>query len=504
MRNYIYIPTWRKLWLDLAIKLDDNKIATPSLWISDDKYINQINKKFNECEFINFRKINKWEYENIWLKTNINNYSLYSIINRTDFREFKEKTINMMNRQDMYWLYRNIDRDAIFYSILSYLFNTIWSKKIDFSIFSESPHSPATFITYYLCKHFWIKTYMFSSCSIAPVIFLKDWIDWNFLSIPKHIKLETNLKEYINNEIESFNNKFSQNDNKNFEPKYMINQKKEDTKKISKLIKYIKWVFYTLAWYNNNTYFFSISWINKKITFIDWIITFILRKKYEKNLNENLDNKSVKNVNLDDKYVYFPLHYEPERTSNPDWWDFFNQIDALIALRSKLPSDIKIYVKEHYSQLTSTLQWFRSRSKYFYDIINSLESIILINVNFNSRKLIKNSLFTCTLTWTATLEACFLWKSWFFMWHPWFEKIKWLNRFQNDKELNLTEIQKNKIEPIEIISHIKTFIEENWIFWTINPSNEKYYSSYYLNNDINNIESEQILELITNNIINEK
>ena len=497
MKKYIYVPTWRTIWLDLAIKLKEKNIASPSIYLSSDINLEKINKHFKKSKFINFHKINKWNYSIDWSKVNINNSSLYSIIEDSDFREFKEKSINLMNRQDMYWFYRLIDRESIFYDILLYLFNEISNKKIDFAIFCEAPHSPATFITYHLSEKLWIKTYVFNSCSLAPIIFLRQSIKWDYLTAPKNISKNNFIEKNIDDDITTFYNKTKKNTNEVFEPQYMIDQKKSDLKKIKPILKNINWLYHTIIWNNNNTYFFSISWFNKKINLKDWILTYLLRKKYSKYLNKNLCKNSINYIDFNEKYVYFPLHYEPERTSNPEWGKFFNQIESIIALRTLLPNNIKIYVKEHYSQITTILQWFRWRSLYFYDIINKLENVYLIGVNNDSKKLIENSQFTCSLTWTAVIESVLSWKPWIFMWEPWYETLSPFTKFNND--IDIEKLINKKIDKAKTLELIKEFISDKWVFWTINPSEEKYYNHYY-NNESKKNELDNLVKFISNYI----
>ena len=60
--------------------------------------------------------------------------------------------------------------------------------------------------------------------------------------------------------------------------------------------------------------------------------------------------KNIKTFSYDYDYVYFPLHYEPERTTNPDGGIFHDQFIALCNLRKLVPENIKILIKEHQSQ----------------------------------------------------------------------------------------------------------------------------------------------------------
>ena len=74
-----------------------------------------------------------------------------------------------------------------------------------------------------------------------------------------------------------------------------------------------------------------------------------------KNLNKAA-RINISKIDLSKKYVYFPLHFEPERTTNPDGKEFQDQFIALTKLRQIIPEDIDIVVKEHPTQLRSYLK----------------------------------------------------------------------------------------------------------------------------------------------------
>ena len=66
------------------------------------------------------------------------------------------------------------------------------------------------------------------------------------------------------------------------------------------------------------------------------------------------------------EFVYFALHFEPERTTNPDGGFFHDQFLAIIHLRKILPEDVNIFVKEHPSQFKVIDRGLKGRSPLFY------------------------------------------------------------------------------------------------------------------------------------------
>ena len=89
-----------------------------------------------------------------------------------------------------------------------------------------------------------------------------------------------------------------------------------------------------------------------------------IQRKRAKNLNESHIN--IINFDINNKeYVYFPLHYEHERSTNPDGGDFHDQFKAIQCLRNLIPENIDIIIKEHPSQFLVKGRGSRGRSPLF-------------------------------------------------------------------------------------------------------------------------------------------
>jgi hypothetical protein len=104
---------------------------------------------------------------------------------------------------------------------------------------------------------------------------------------------------------------------------------------------------------------------------------------------------------LDRKYVYFPLHYQPEASTLVCASKYEKQLFYIDSLAKSLPGDTLLYVKEHYALLGS-------RKLKFYRELKQYPNVILVNPLVSSRKLIENAEVVVTLTGSAGWEAMLL------------------------------------------------------------------------------------------------
>jgi hypothetical protein len=101
--------------------------------------------------------------------------------------------------------------------------------------------------------------------------------------------------------------------------------------------------------------------------------------------------------------VYF-LHYQPERTTLPEGFGFAQQLLAIQELRIAAPEDITIYVKEHPSTFTQLCDPTQ-RHPSFYDDIQAMEGVELINMDVDPFTLVDMAGLTATISGTVGVES---------------------------------------------------------------------------------------------------
>ena len=106
-------------------------------------------------------------------------------------------------------------------------------------------------------------------------------------------------------------------------------------------------------------------------------------------------------VDLNKKYVYFPLHLQPEATTIVCAQKYEKQLYFIDNLAKSLPADTLLYVKEHYSFLGN-------RKNSFYEALKEYPNVVLVNPWEDSISLTLHSTCVATLTGTAGQEAMML------------------------------------------------------------------------------------------------
>jgi hypothetical protein len=115
-----------------------------------------------------------------------------------------------------------------------------------------------------------------------------------------------------------------------------------------------------------------------------------------------IEKNLVKNIDLNQKFVYYPLHIEQERSTLIVTPFYTDDIEFIKNIIKSLPIDYTLYVKEHPSQLTR--HW---RDKKVYEELMSIPNVTVIHPHVSSLDLVKNCSLAITKSGTVALEAAF-------------------------------------------------------------------------------------------------
>ena len=425
--NVFYMPASRGLWRDIATHLTEGG-AEPAIWLGDWRHDDFAKKTYPNCEVLNFKtfqlQLSKRETKFV---------PPASYLRSKEFIQLKSQTLKLMDRQDESRAFGRLEREAYFYSMFNHLYSLIVERKIDAYVIGEAPHFTAQLIAYRICESLNIPTYHLVGNSFVPLV-----------EVSRHIvgePLQVVGKPDISNHIEEMTKALDAYRGGMPTPLYMQNQAKFDRDwKFSRyLLNYwkhlvglkLKPLLGKTARPDNDTTFRSRFPFQKNQK--HWLtpirinaLRLALEKEYAE-LSEFIDLTDKKLP----KFVYFPMPYEPERTSNPDGGDFYDAMDALLALRAYLPADVEIFVKEHPSQFARKLAGHKGRSPWTYQVIKNLAGVRLVSLDVPSSKLIESAEFVACITGTAALEAALVGKKGVIFGTPWFYRLPGVELFDN-------------------------------------------------------------------------
>jgi hypothetical protein len=402
--------------------------------------------------------------------------------------------------------FSGIERRRYFQELLRY-YLTVLNQNIDLIFFTDNPHSPHDVVFSMLCERKNIPIKILRESNIRGRYFIQDGLFGKLnLKLKSNELIDVPLLRDLPEDVKKFESSvartsYSLPSNIGFRRNHKIAYKKPlfyyawlgngaYFNFIAKLLK-VNFIF----WHLNKGFIKKILGLNyqplrsemddalkiktknyfdNKFTFIDNKMILIkgnLYKKYIRWIYSKIESKEPINKILNQKFIYFPLHYQPEATTYPYGRLYIDQLLALELLSISVPSDVKILLKEHPDTFNiSGLAWVRgafSRDPDFYSRISKFKNVIVCPLNIDSFELIDKSLFVATITGTTAIEASFRSKGSIVFGCAWFSDFEGIFSCVNIDEVRhaINKIMSNnfRINSIANLIQLKKFSDITFI-----------------------------------------
>lgn len=434
----IYCGCSNKVWLEVAEVLQKRHNWQPVYWVGHEPWIkDEFEKHYPDVPFHPLVDAVQGIPPSEFLHTK------RGVLDKVILEELavcELHAIKMMDRMDALGSFTYQERVRHYRTLLGYWLTILNQLQPDLVFFPDIPHMVFDFILYGLCILMEVPTMMFEASNVYSLSYLREKIDGETILIKEYQRLlrEGNL-EMIRSSPELTMFLDSLRGEYHDVPLYIRYVSKQDLYDRNTLKSLIQKIF---DFRNYSKYFRKqIGILSQKLAKpqsylkepgktpeassisnlrFRWFRLRAHRKM--RALDRYYHELAIKEISLDQPYIFIALSYQPEATTSPKG-DFFVNLDLMVYMISNaVPSGWMLYVKEHPSQFerTWTHRSQSARAKYFYDDLASLENVRLIPTSFSSYDLIDNSIAVATVTGTIGWQAVNRGKPALVFGNPWY------------------------------------------------------------------------------------
>ena len=227
-----------------------------------------------------------------------------------------------------------------------------------------------------------------------------------------------------------------------------------------------------------------------KVIFIEGTrpLRAIYRKKF-------IDANLLTKINYKQKFIYFPLHLEPERTMLIPTPFYSNQLEIITNIAKSLPIDFQLIVKEHPMQ--KIYGW---RDISYYKKILSLPNVEMIHPSLSQTPILENCKMVIVITGTTGLEAALYKKPSIVFGDTIYDSLPSVQRITNLEKLPVVIKETlNKEVNLEDVNEFMYLLDTNTFdFPSANLSlkfiDEFFYDGYLFDTEINNEQAEKFIK----------
>lgn len=167
-------------------------------------------------------------------------------------------------------------------------------------------------------------------------------------------------------------------------------------------------------------------------------------------------------------FVYFALHYQPERTTVPEADLYYDQISAIRMLASVLPEGWHIVVKEHPRQLGDRKPDLRSLHygrQWLYDALGRIPNAVLLHPFVASSEAVARARLTASCNGSAVFEGLQKGVAGLTFVHTWHSPCASGPCIADHPDLRALVNELVTKSPDQVVSEFRTFLESYACMW---------------------------------------
>ncbi|WP_319416109.1 hypothetical protein [Marispirochaeta aestuarii] len=445
------IPEWK----GVAQKLLDSYRIQPVYWICSQEYKADIESAFPGVIYHETVDANRGIFPDaVQTRNRLNKQVIL------EYAELEREFYVMLNRHDLDGSFSYEERKRLYYSQLNYWLNLLIESSIELVLFSETPHAISHFVLYAVCRKLGIQTAMLSLTTIPGTLFVKC----EFSDIPSvrvECKDEDKLSILIQKNVDTVRNSEDK-------PWYMLKQHRNFIKagytiRLQALAMFIPLILEKISLKRRKSYksFYKhqgVPFEKSMLTRSQFAFKRVELRRRQARLRASYRKRS-REPDLNLRYLYYPLHFQPERSSCPEGSVFADQQLLIGLIADRLPPDTWLYIKEHPSQFMMT-RGALGRPPMFYEDILRHPRVVLVDDSFSSRQLIDHSLAVVTLTGTAGLEALLRGKPALIFGYAWYRNFPGVYTLEDETGLDRILSQVNRPHDWTVDDVLETIEEQ--------------------------------------------
>ena len=391
--EYLFLTTHKSQHLEIANRLRSDHGYLPIIWIGPSYFGSDVAGLFPDCEF--FAKESLLEMESSGEQADI--LTIRHLSEYWQSSEFMENRVNLLeefNRYPRLENLRTVDREVLLRHIQIQSLRAIRSHKPKFLLALDVPHNPVNLTIFLLAKWLGLPTLFFDSPGImAPCMIPKTELDQVF-------RFQSTVLSNGENHIQeaySFNRGLAMAN---------LNRIQSDSEthwqafEADKVREHVPRRF---NWINDIRSRFSREFLRFRDPDSALLADF-LDNRYGALVDAH---QSLSVEESAPSHGLFALQFQPESTAVPKGMVDTFQAQAVVLAREILDQNLPLVVKEHPSQLRTSMEGSFARSPYLYDWLGNLPGVQMTSGFTSSRALLGSSKIVFTLVGSIGLEAAF-------------------------------------------------------------------------------------------------
>ncbi len=401
--------------------------------------------KIIDSENLYRRETLRAQYEDIFETLDIDTLSFFEAIERDAYIISDRWNYNPIS-------YR--ERKLYFRDLIRFWLGYVKKEGIEGVYFPCTPHTTWELVLLQTCKYLDIPAYYLAHTAINNRSLLRDGygalpiVPENYLSgknaaeilasLDPELRRDFEEDSIVTNVIKAENDSFNKQENLNASVAILDDKKPKENLTLQQQTRHLAATAYHAAQSLWQRKFFLPMAMDNHSNMLLWQLARFRHRIAAAKL-KRFYSDHARPIDLTKPYVYFPLHLQPELTTQPEAGVFEDHLLVLETIIKALPNGWRVYVKENPRQYDVTINEVSAENfrtiRDMKDLLATSKNVSLVPQSIKSAELIEKAKAVVVLTGTAGWEALTSGKPCISLAYPWYSPCQSCIKVQTPEEM---------------------------------------------------------------------
>ena len=399
--RFAYLADGSDIWADVAEELSSSYGMDPLLWFGHPGHTDFVRGRFGRVQFLDERKLDDGDF-----LRSVGRTLPRSVRDSVQVQTALVAALDSMQRNEVHRLIPYLARRVYLSSLCEFLWAHLHDLGITHVVAAQAPHSPSGLIFSGLTEAAGIPMLHFQHSTVGPFALPRVGTNYDLLDMSDLVTRDQIARPSLEDVrwwVDQFAEHTIDRGVPEIDAKYY--EVESGNRGFLGLLRQLK---YTALDLRRPSVSSSVSISPPMNGGLQWILASVRSVRSRRQRSKRLidaHSQVVSTEVLPDSFWLAMLHYEPEKSTNPDGGGNRDQLEFIRAIARHLPEGGALVIREHPAQFTMSKPGYAGKDPSFYQELGSIEGVIVADTRIENWELIDRATLSFTITGTLGLEA---------------------------------------------------------------------------------------------------
>ena len=399
--RYLYLADGPAIWSEVAKELSASYGLSPTAWFGHPGHRGFVDREYPGISFLDERLLDAGDFpraHGVVLPPRVRESAA--------FRGALIAALDSLQRNEVHRTIPHLARRAYLSSLAEHLWARIDGDAITHLVAAQAPHSPSGLLLAGIADSVGIPMLHFQHSTVGPFALPRIGADYELLNMDALVtsdRIRRPALDVVERWVEEFVARASEKEIPEFDAKYYAADSGNDG--FLGLLRQLRYTERSLRQTDSVSRVSISPPVYGLVTRVAATVRSVRSRRRRSAELRRAHAAVATSQQLPDQFWLMMLHYEPEKSTNPDGGSNRDQLEFIRAVARELPAGGHLVAREHPAQFTMSKPGYAGKDPSFYEELAAIPGVLVANRAVTNWELIDRTTLAFTITGTLGLEA---------------------------------------------------------------------------------------------------